>query len=89
MNTFIRRTLVLSFLLISYFASAQTNGTATGKVISAKDKSAVDYASIAVKRLSDSTTVGTATTSASGNFTFNGLAPGKYKLYVVLSLIHI
>lgn len=83
MNTFIRRTLVLSFLLISYFASAQTNGTATGKVISAKDKSAVDYASIAVKRLSDSTTVGTATTSASGNFTFNGLAPGKYKLYVV------
>ena len=83
MNTLIRRTLVLSFLLISYFASAQTNGTVTGKVISGKDKSAVDYASIAVKRLSDSTTVGTATTSASGTFTFSGLAPGKYKLYVV------
>ena len=83
MNTFLRITLVFSFLLTSYFADAQINGTVTGKVISGKDKSAVDYASIAVKRLSDSTNVGATSTSASGTFTFNNLGPGKYRLYVV------
>ena len=83
MNKFFRTTLLLSFVFITYFANAQTNGTVTGKIINAKDKSPVDYASVAVKRLSDSVNVGATSTSATGSFTLNGLAPGKYRLYVV------
>lgn len=82
MNKILQKTLLFSFLLLSYFASAQTKGTVTGKVISAKDKSPVDYASVSIKRLSDSTNVGGASTSANGTFTINGLTPGKYRLYI-------
>lgn len=83
MNKFFRTTLLLSLVFITYFANAQTNGTVTGKIINAKDKTPVDYASVAIKRLSDSVNVGSTSTSATGSFTVNGLAPGKYRLYVV------
>lgn len=82
MNKILQKTLLFSFLLLSYFANAQTKGTATGKVISSRDKSPVDYASVSVKRLSDSTNVGATSTSVSGSFTINGLTPGKYRLYI-------
>jgi len=83
MKNFLQRSILIALLFVSYFANAQTSGTATGKVINGKDKSPVDYASIAIKRLSDSSTVGGTNTSATGTFTINGLTPGKYKLYVV------
>ncbi|MFI5451898.1 outer membrane beta-barrel family protein [Pedobacter sp. UC225_61] len=83
MKNFLQRSILIALLFMSYFANAQTSGTATGKVINGKDKSPVDYASIAIKRLSDSSTVGGTNTSATGTFTINGLTPGKYKLYVV------
>ncbi|MFA6276033.1 MAG: outer membrane beta-barrel family protein [Pedobacter sp.] len=83
MKNFLQRSILIALLFVSYFADAQTSGTATGKVINGKDKSPVDYASIAIKRLSDSSTVGGTNTNAAGTFTISGLATGKYKLYVV------
>jgi hypothetical protein len=83
MKNFIQRTIIIALLFISYTAAAQNTGSATGKVLNGKDKSPVDYASVAVKRLSDSVTVGGTNTTQNGTFTVSGLAPGKYKLYVV------
>lgn len=83
MNNFLQRTIFVLFLFVSALANAQSNGTATGKVLNGKDKSPVDYASVAIKKLSDSSVVGGANTSATGTFNITGLAPGKYKLYVV------
>ncbi len=83
MKNFIQRTILIALLFIGYNAAAQNTGSATGKILNGKDKSPVDYASVAVKRLSDSVTVGGTTTSQTGTFTINNLAPGKYKLYVV------
>ncbi|WP_316771096.1 outer membrane beta-barrel family protein [Pedobacter frigiditerrae] len=83
MKNFLQRTIIVALLFISYTAAAQNTGSATGKVLNGKDKSPVDYASVAVKRLSDSVTVGGTNTTQTGTFTVSGLAPGKYKLYVV------
>jgi hypothetical protein len=82
MINFLQKTLFIFFLFIATFAKAQSTGTASGKVVNAKDKTPLDYASIAIKRASDSTVVGGANTSATGTFNITGLAPGKYKLYV-------
>ncbi|MBB2145859.1 TonB-dependent receptor [Pedobacter sp. LMG 31464] len=83
MKNFLQRSILIALLFVSYFANAQTSGTATGKVLNGKDKSPLDYASIAIKKLSDSSTVGGTNTSATGTFTINGLTQGKYRLYVV------
>lgn len=82
MKNFIKSTILIAFLLVSYFAQAQSGGSVTGKVLNSKDKSPIDYASVAVKKVSDSSTVGGTNTQPTGAFTINGLAPGKYKLYV-------
>lgn len=83
MKTFIQKTIFIALLFIGNYAMAQTGGSASGKVLNGKDKTPVDYASVAVKRLSDSVTVGGTNTNANGTFTVTGLTPGKYKLYVV------
>ena len=82
MKTFLQKTIIFALLFISYYAQAQTGGSASGKVLNGKDRTPVDYASVAVKRLSDSVTVGGTNSNANGTFTVTGLAPGKYKLYV-------
>ncbi|RZL50596.1 MAG: TonB-dependent receptor, partial [Pedobacter sp.] len=83
MKTFLQKTILIALLFMGYYANAQTGGSATGKVLNGKDKTPVDYASVAVKRLSDSVTVGGTNTNADGSFSIPNLAPGKYKLYVV------
>jgi hypothetical protein len=83
MNNFLQKSIFILLFFITAYANAQTSGSATGKVVNAKDKSAIDYASVAIKKLSDSSVVGGANTTATGNFTITGLTPGKYKLYVV------
>jgi hypothetical protein len=83
MNNFLQKTIFIFFLFAASIANAQTTGSASGKILNGKDKSAVDYASVAVKRVSDSTVVGGANTSATGTFTISNLPAGKYKLYVV------
>lgn len=82
MKTLTRLIPLLILLFIGYVANAQTkNGSITGKIINAKDKSPVDFGSIAVKSLKDSSVVGTTNTRADGTFTINGLAPGSYQVY--------
>ena len=62
--------------------SQTTNGIAIGKIVNAKDKLPVDYATVAVKSLKDSSVVGTTNTARDGGFEIKGLAPGEYRLYV-------
>lgn len=76
-----------SLLIILFFlnalATAQTkNGSVTGKVVNTKDKQAIDYASVAVRSLRDSSIAGSTNTSATGSFEIKGLAPGNYRLIV-------
>ncbi|TDO19479.1 outer membrane beta-barrel family protein [Pedobacter duraquae] len=83
MKTLIKSIPLFLLLLAGYFANAQTkNGSVTGRVINAKDKSILDYASVSVKNLRDSSMAGSSNTNQSGVFTISGLAPGTYRLYV-------
>ena len=81
--TFTKNLLLIAFLFISYSSIAQTkNGSVTGKVVNAKDLLAVDFASVAVKNLKDSSVAGVTNTLADGTFEIRGLAPGSYRLSV-------
>lgn len=81
--TFTKNLLLIAFLFISYSSIAQTkNGSVTGKVVNAKDQLAVDFASVAVKNLKDSSVAGVTNTLADGTFEIRGLAPGSYRLSV-------
>lgn len=71
----------LLFIIPSLFVFAQKTGSINGRVIQSKDKQPIDYASIAIKNLSDSSTVGAISTAEDGKFTFKGLKPGSYRLY--------
>ncbi|MFN0293766.1 outer membrane beta-barrel protein [Pedobacter helvus] len=84
MNKHLQRFLLLAMLCLVNMAFAQAQGTVSGKVLNQKDKQPIDYASIAIKKLSaDSAVVGATSTSANGTFSVNNIAAGKYRLYVV------
>jgi len=84
MNKHLQRFLLLAMLCFANIAFAQAQGTVSGKVLNQKDKQAIDYASVAIKRLSaDSAVVGSTSTNTNGSFSVNNIAPGKYRLYVV------
>lgn len=72
------------FLVISfqgYVAKAQNTGGIKGKIINAKDKKPIEFATIAVRNLKDSAVVASGQTTGDGTFSFNKIAPGKYRLY--------
>jgi len=71
----------LLLLSCSLIYAQQKNGTVSGRVIQSKDKKPVDYASIVVKNLKDSSVVGSGTTGIDGKFTFKNLQPGSYRFY--------
>ncbi len=71
----------LFLILSSFFVYAQKTGSVSGRVIQSKDKKPVDYASIAIKNLGDSSMVGAISTTEDGKFIFKGLQPGNYRLY--------
>ncbi len=73
--------LVLMMTGTAVFAQ-MSNGSAKGTVINKKDNSPVDYASVAIKSLKDSSVVGSTNTATDGKFEFKGIAPGSYRLYV-------
>jgi hypothetical protein len=78
--------LVLMMMGASAFGQSN-NGSATGSIITgtiinAKDKLPVDYATVAIKSLKDSSVVGTTNTSTSGAFEIKISTPGQYRLYV-------
>lgn len=84
MNKHLQRALFITLLWLGNIAFAQAQGTVSGKVLNEKDKKPIDYASVAIKRLtSDSTVVGATTTNTNGTFSVNNIAAGKYRLYVV------
>ncbi len=84
MNKHLQRLLFVAMLCLANLAFAQAQGTVSGKVINQKDKKPIDYASVAIKKLSaDSTVVGAGSTNANGTFSINNIAAGKYRLYVV------
>ena len=84
MKILLQRTLLIALLFISYTVAAQTKaGTASGKVLNGKDKTPLDYASVAIKRLfGDSSVAGVGSTTTSGAFSITGLPVGKYRLFV-------
>ncbi len=78
-----KRSMFIAFLFLGYLTQAQTrNGAVTGRIINAKDKLPIDYATVAVKSLKDSSVAGTTNTQTNGTFEIAGLEPGSYRLYV-------
>jgi len=77
----VQRAIFIVLLFCGYLAQAQNTGAITGKVISAKDKKPVDFATIAVRNLKDSAVVASGQTSPDGTFSFKAIAPGKYRIY--------
>ncbi|WP_412466424.1 outer membrane beta-barrel protein [Pedobacter sp. KLB.chiD] len=74
---------IFTLLLVfsSFFACAQKTGSVSGRVIQSKDKKPIDYASLAVKNLTDSSMVGAVNTAEDGKFVIKNLKPGNYRLY--------
>ncbi len=70
--------------MIPVLTIAQTNITISGMVRNAKDKSALAYASLLLKK-PDSSFVSGTISSEDGRFSFTGIKPGNYLLETALS----
>jgi len=79
-----KRLLIITFLMIPVLMIAQTNITISGMVRNAKDKSALAYASLLLKK-PDSSFVSGTISSEDGRFSFTGIKPGNYLLETALS----
>ncbi|QNR83870.1 outer membrane beta-barrel protein [Pedobacter riviphilus] len=77
----VQSAIFIVLLFCGYIAQAQNTGSISGKVINAKDKKPVDFATIAVKSLKDSSVVASGQTNPDGSFSFKAIAPGKYRIY--------
>jgi len=77
----VQRAILIVLIFCGYVAQAQNTGSISGKVVSAKDKKPVDYATIAIRSLKDSTVVASGQTNPDGTFSFKAIAPGKYRIY--------
>ncbi|PST84649.1 hypothetical protein C7T94_00500 [Pedobacter yulinensis] len=70
-------------ILSTLQAQAQSkNGSVTGKVTNGSDKTPLDFATVVVRDLKDSSVVATTTTETNGTFLIKSLAMGNYKLYI-------
>jgi hypothetical protein len=81
MKRYVQRAIFVALLFCGYIAQAQNTGSISGKVINAKDKKPVDFATIAIKSLKDSSVVASGQTNPDGSFSFKAIAPGKYRIY--------
>lgn len=77
----VQRAIFIVLLFCGYIAQAQNTGSISGKVINAKDKKPVDFATIAIKSLKDSSVVASGQADPDGSFNFKAIAPGKYRIY--------
>lgn len=84
MKNLLQRLILIALLFVSYTVVAQTKaGTVSGRVLNGKDKTPLDYASVAVKKMfGDSSVVGVATTTATGSFSIPNVPAGKYKMFI-------
>jgi hypothetical protein len=83
MTTFPKHLLLIVLIFIGFSSYSQNkNGSVTGKVVNTKDQLPIDYASVAVKSLKDSSVAGVTNTQTDGSFSIKGLAPGLYRLTV-------
>ncbi len=80
MNTFTKRLVLILCLFAGFTAQAQKSGNVTGKILDQTTKKPIDYASVIIRKASDSTTVGSAITLPTGAFEVKDLAPGSYIL---------
>ncbi|GGH14838.1 outer membrane beta-barrel protein [Pedobacter zeae] len=78
----VQNVIFVVLLFCGYIAQAQNTGAVNGKVINAKDKKPVDFATVALKSLKDSSVVASGQTNADGTFSFKTVAPGRYRIYV-------
>ncbi len=83
MNKLLQKISFIAMLWLANVALVNAQGKVSGKVLNEKDKTPIDYASVAIRKLSDSSTVGGTSTSPTGTFNFNNIPAGKYRLYVV------
>lgn len=81
MKIFTKNVVLIALLFCTFIAQAQKNGNVSGKIIDSKTKKPVDYASVVIKSLKDSSVVGSAVTLPTGAFEIKGLAPGNYTLF--------
>jgi len=74
---------VFTLFLFLYCSAtfAQNASTVKGRIIETSNKKPIDYASVAIRNLSDSSIVASVNTSADGKFSLKNLKPGKYKIY--------
>jgi len=80
MKIYVRRAIFLVLVFCGYYAQAQNGGAINGRVINAKDKKPVDYATIAVKSLKDSSIVASGQTNPHGTFSFKNIPAGNYRV---------
>lgn len=83
MKKLLQRLLFIAAVWMAGVTWVQAQGTVSGKVLNQKDKTPIDYASIAIKKLSsDSSVVGATSTSSNGTFSIGNIGVGKYRLFV-------
>ncbi|WP_421945936.1 outer membrane beta-barrel protein [Pedobacter sp.] len=80
MKIYVRRAIFLVLVFCGYYAQAQNGGAINGRVINAKDKKPVDYATIAVKSLKDSSIVASGQSNPDGTFSFKNIPAGNYRV---------
>ena len=80
MKIYVRGAIFLVLIFCGYFAQAQNTGSVNGRVINAKDKKPVDYATIAIKSLKDSSVVASGQSNPDGTFSFKNIPAGNYRI---------
>ncbi|WP_316832444.1 outer membrane beta-barrel family protein [Pedobacter aquatilis] len=80
MKIYVQRAIFLVLLFCGYFAQAQNTGSVNGRVINAKDNKPVDYATVAVKSLKDSSIVASGQSNPDGTFSFKNIPAGNYRI---------
>ncbi|KQS35423.1 outer membrane beta-barrel family protein [Pedobacter sp. Leaf194] len=80
MKIYVRGAIFLVLIFCGYFAQAQNTGSVNGRVINAKDKKPVDYATIAIKSLKDSSVVASGQSNSDGTFSFKNIPAGNYRI---------
>lgn len=81
MNRIAQGVIFIALFFCGYLAQAQNSGTVNGRILNNKDKKPVDFATIAIKSLKDSSIVASTQTNGDGTFSVKAIAPGRYRIY--------